>query len=115
VPLTGDILLDIIRNEDNLCEIQDVIRWIGIRKRAWGDHINEIHDNRLAKIAKNGKLDIWAASKTLNIDRRTGTLDKIQNTVLETKKKKKRGKITSRMYALMFYTRDRLSVTRQSE
>ncbi|KAH0955250.1 hypothetical protein HN011_000030 [Eciton burchellii] len=55
--ITGNTLRDRIHSEDvrNICEIQDVIRWTRIRRRAWREHVNRIDDNRLAKIAKNGK------------------------------------------------------------
>jgi len=46
-----------IRDKDirSICEIQDVTRWVKIRKRAWRDHENRMDDNKFAKIAKNGK------------------------------------------------------------
>jgi hypothetical protein len=39
----------------NTHEIQGVIRWARIRSRAWGDHVKRMDDDRLAKIAKDGK------------------------------------------------------------
>ncbi|KAH0954500.1 hypothetical protein HN011_012000 [Eciton burchellii] len=56
--IIGGTLPERIHNEDtirNTCEIQDVITWARIRRRAWRDHVNRMDDNRLAKIAKNGK------------------------------------------------------------
>jgi len=53
---TGNIrdrILD--RDTRNICEMQDVIRWIRIRRRAWRDHVNGMDDNQLAKITENGK------------------------------------------------------------
>jgi hypothetical protein len=67
--ITDDnILRDRIRNGTdirNICGIQAVIRWTRISRRAWRDHVNRMNDNRLAKIAKIGKPNIWTVFETL--------------------------------------------------
>lgn len=57
--ITGNTLRDRIRNEDicNTCKIQDVIRWARMRRRTWRYHVEKMDDSRLAKIAKNGKVN----------------------------------------------------------
>jgi len=61
---TGNILRDGILDRDtrNICEMQDIIRWTRIRRRAWRDH-----ENVGAKVEHH-----W----------RTGTLDKVQDVAL---------------------------------
>jgi len=56
--ITDNTLRDKIRNED-ICTIQNVTRWARIRKRIWRDHVNKMNDNQLAKIARNGKPNIF--------------------------------------------------------
>jgi len=80
--------MECLHNEDtrNICEIQDVVRHVRIRR----DHVNGMDDNRLAKMAKMGNQTIPNHLASLqNVGarvghqhhRRTDTLDKIQDMV----------------------------------
>jgi len=80
---TGNILRDGILDRDtrNICEMQDIIRWTRIRRRAWRDHgetINRMDDNQLAKIAENQTKQDGLENVGAKVEHhwRTGTLDK---------------------------------------
>lgn len=55
--ICGKTLLDRIRNETirTECETEDIVRWTRKRRRMWNEHINRMTDDRLVKIARNGK------------------------------------------------------------
>jgi len=55
----------------NICDIQDVIKWAKIRRRAWRDRVNRM-DANLAKIAKNGKSNIPKLDDFQNIGTKVG-------------------------------------------
>jgi len=70
--ITGNTLRDRIRN---IYEIQDVIRWLRIRRQVWRDHVNGVDDNQLAKIAKNGKQSPVHLDGLQNIGAKTLDID----------------------------------------
>jgi len=69
---TGNILRDGILDRDtrNICEMQDIIRWTRIRRRAWRDHVAKIAENQ----TKQDGLENVGAK--VEHHWRTGTLDK---------------------------------------
>jgi len=54
--IISNILQDRIHNENirNICEIQNIIRWIRIKRGTWRNYVNRM-DDRLAKTIKNRK------------------------------------------------------------
>jgi hypothetical protein len=57
---TDDAVRDKIRN---ICEIQDVIRWLRIRRQAWRNHVNKMDE--LAKVAKTERPNTLESSRRL--------------------------------------------------
>lgn len=55
--ITGNTLRDHRRSEEirEECGILDVVRWSRARRRYWNEHVSRMGDERLAKIARNGK------------------------------------------------------------
>jgi hypothetical protein len=38
-----------------LSRIQDIVKWVNVRRREWDVHVNRTEDNRLAKIGRNNR------------------------------------------------------------
>jgi len=55
--ITGHTLRDRIPNQEiwRICDIQDIVRFTRQRRREGNQHINRMEDNRIAKIARDGK------------------------------------------------------------
>ncbi|XP_055390221.1 uncharacterized protein LOC129619146 [Condylostylus longicornis] len=54
--INGSTLRDRVRSSDirKSLEIQDVVRWVRERRRAWNDHISRMDTSRIVKISKEG-------------------------------------------------------------
>ncbi|XP_055389323.1 uncharacterized protein LOC129618543 [Condylostylus longicornis] len=39
----------------NTLDVQDVVRWVRARRRAWNEHVSRMQSDRIAKIARDGK------------------------------------------------------------
>lgn len=55
--LTGNTIRDRIRNATirDECDVQDIVRWARKRRRGWNDHISRMGDDRLVRIARDGR------------------------------------------------------------
>lgn len=55
--INGKTLRDRIRSNDlrELSGIQDILEWIDVRKRGWGEYVERMTDDRLAKIVKENR------------------------------------------------------------
>jgi hypothetical protein len=55
--IQGKTLRDKIRSGHlrHLSGIQDIIKWIKVRRREWDAHVERMEDNRLAKIARDSR------------------------------------------------------------
>ena len=53
----GKTLRDKIRSDQlrQLSGIQDIIKWANVRRREWGDHVERMEENRLAKIVRDNR------------------------------------------------------------
>ena len=53
----GKTLRDRIGSKDprEVSRIQDIVEWIDVRKRGWGEHVERMTDDRLAKIVKENR------------------------------------------------------------
>jgi hypothetical protein len=55
--IRGKTLRDKIRSDQfqQLSGIQDIVKWVNVRRSAWDAHVNRMEDNRLAKIARDNR------------------------------------------------------------
>ena len=53
----GVTLWDRMRNKDvrDQCNIQDINKWIQVRRKKWSNHVDRASEERLLRIAKDGK------------------------------------------------------------
>jgi stage III sporulation protein SpoIIIAA len=53
----GKTLRDKIRSDQlqRLSGIQDIVKWVNVRRREWDAHVNRMEDNHLAKIARDNR------------------------------------------------------------
>jgi hypothetical protein len=53
----GKTLRDKIRSDQlqQLSGIQDIVKWVNVRRREWDSHVNRMEDNRLTKIARDNR------------------------------------------------------------
>jgi stage III sporulation protein SpoIIIAA len=53
----GKTLRDKIHSDQlqQLSGIQDIVKWVNVRRREWDVHLNRMEDNRLAKITRDNR------------------------------------------------------------
>lgn len=54
--IAGHTLREYNEQIRSMCDTQDIIRWIRQRRRRWNEHVSRMDEDRLAKIARDGRL-----------------------------------------------------------